>query len=339
MISQSQPPPQMRDGLTSPFLSATPRPPEPWEGSPSASALIGPALRLPTPLEAPELRARLHQTFLRYSLYKHGSSSATRWMAAHVLRLLVTLRYRIDATQSDRWLVVSPPYSTTASSATSLAMLIARALNVPHVALRSSRVPFSPRYTCLSARRDRLVARAQSLTPVPEVIYGKHVIIIDDALTTGATAAWMMKHLEAATSVHMCYALDLRGCDPAFESFLDSFVVHSRSWTALNRVLASSTNTLSRSVLRTFFWLHENVFLDLVANLSCRALERVHKVAVSAYGDNEYVQRVDALADAVRSKRCYLENLDGRGYDPAQPGAAADEPQARLAAERQSRCT
>lgn len=257
--------------------------------------LIGPALWLPKGLDRPELRASLHETLMSYSLYKHGSYSAMQWMAVQMLRLLAPMRERIAACRSTSCIVVSPPYSTIPSSATYLAMLVARELHVPHVALRSSRVPLSARYTCLSDRRDRLSARKQCVMSVPPVIRGKHILIVDDALTTGATASWLVQRLGVAASVSMCYAIDLRDCDPAFEAFVDAFLVHSRSWQVLNRVLSSSTTAWTRTVLRTFFWQHEGGFRDLLAKVSRKALQRLHVVAVSAYGRGEYAEQVSAL--------------------------------------------
>lgn len=228
----------------------------------------------------------------RYSSYKYGNDGDSTQFGVEIEGLIRRIKGRSLEEDREQWVLFTPPYSVVEPAVRPLGNKIASAFAISHIDFRtSSGGDRSAPYAAIVDTRSRIQAKlsVHIFVPDPAAIRGKKALVIDDMITTGATAAYMEQTLsqDFGLAQVVTFALvDLVASSPAFEEDINRFLVTSGNIDELVRILNNSKGPINRHILKSFYGQDKDIFEIIKGRLSASFLERVTEAATKYYGNN-----------------------------------------------------
>lgn len=228
----------------------------------------------------------------RYSRYKYGDIGAIMGFS-NELGALVRSLGGIDITdQPDNWVLFTPPYSTVESAVRPLGDRVASAFAIPHIDFRTS--PNGDRnaqYAGITDVQARIQAKLSVQVSVPdkEAVRGKKALVVDDMITTGATAAYMDHVLYTnlgLKEVRTVVLIDLTTETPELEEEINRDLISSDDLQELIDILNDSHLPINRHILKSLCGEDRGVLNAIRGNLLPSVLERMQVAEMLYYGRN-----------------------------------------------------
>lgn len=220
---------------------------------------------------------------LRYSRYKYGDlSEISRF--GHELQIFIR-GLRGNEIQEDlkRWVIFTPPYSSVEPAVRSIGDEIAKAFNIPHIDLRTvSGGDRRMQYAAITDFAARMRAKFSVQTVMDDSIFveGKNALVIDDTITTGATAAYMNRVLyEKYLLGHVVgfSLVDFVTEDPSMEEFINRFLIVSGDLDSLVTVLNDPRTIINRHTIKSLYGEDRYVLDAIVPRLLPPAIARLEQ--------------------------------------------------------------
>ena len=230
----------------------------------------------------------------RYSSYKFGSYPETQRFTFE-LRILVQTALRGESlTDSAHWIVFSPPYNSNElePSARAIGDAIARGFNLPHIDFRTEQEEARQvSYAAIADPGMRAQARDAIQTTVndPLSLAGQYALIIDDMVTTGATAAFMERtlynryHLKQVAGFCL---INLLTDDPTFEQYVNGFIVGSGDFDTLISILNDPRTTINRHALKSLYADRRHVLNAIAPRLLRAVIDKIEKARATYLPDS-----------------------------------------------------
>ena len=244
---------------------------------------------------------------LSYSFLKLGRQKEVKTYSEMLVeRIRSDLRATIDTARENLIVVYIGGFGVP-NAAALLARRVARDLGLPQLALQtglSAHPDLARRYASLARRQRREVICHDETGNIdaPEIVNGKHTILIEDALVTGTLLRHACAKLAQAgarqIAPYVLLEVDCRG-DSAFEDRLNRIALFREGTTTLANVLNAEGAVFTTRLVYLSLELVTLNFQKLLAKLSPVAKLNLYLCAIEYFGFRP-PENMDLLVDALR---------------------------------------
>lgn len=226
----------------------------------------------------------------RYSKYKYGDPGEISAFASE-LEVLIKRVKGVDISKDpNEWVLFTPPYSSVPPAARPLGEKVASAFEIPHIDFMTS--PEGDRrnqYAAITDIQSRIEAKlaVKTYVPNPESIAGKRALVIDDMITTGATAAFLelvlKKDYRVADVTTFCI-VDLDTPNPGDEEMINRELITSAQTPDVVKILGNLEHPINRHVVKSFYGEDRDFFGMIRSQLPPAVLEEIEAATNKYYG-------------------------------------------------------
>lgn len=226
----------------------------------------------------------------RYSKYKYGDPNEISTFASELGALISQVKGADILKDPHEWVLFTPPYSSVPPAARPLGEKVASTFQVPHIDFMTS--PEGDRrnqYAAITDIQSRIEAKllVKTHVPNPEFIAGKRALVVDDMITTGATAAFLelvlKKDYQVADVTTFCI-IDLDTPSPSDEERINRELITSAQTADVVKILGNLDHPVNRHVVKSFYG-EDKDFFDMIRNqLPAAVLEEIEVATNRYYG-------------------------------------------------------
>lgn len=226
----------------------------------------------------------------RYSKYKYGDPGEISTFASELGVLISQVKGADILEDPNEWVLFTPPYSSVPPAARPLGEKVASTFEIPHIDFMTS--PEGDRrnqYAAITDIQSRIEAKmsVKTYVPDPESIAGKRALVVDDMITTGATAAFLelvLKKDYLVADVTTFCIIDLDTPNPSDEEMINRELVTSAQRLDVVKILGNLEHPVNRHVVKSFYGEDKDFFDMIRGQLPTAVLEEIEAATDKYYG-------------------------------------------------------
>lgn len=239
------------------------------------------------------VKGRAKELALGYSRYKYGDFSEISRFSDELQIFITDSKGKEIQEAPKNWVVVTPPFSTVEPAVKRIGDEIAGTFNIPHADFRTgSAGDRDTQYAAITDLQLRTQAKfsVQTVMNNSVLVEGKKTLVIDDMVTTGATAAYMNRvlyenyHVESVAGFCL---IDLVTEDPAREEFINRFLIVSGDIESLVTVLNNPRTTFNRHTVKSLYGGDRYILDAITPRLLPSVVERLEQTRDTYYFGKE----------------------------------------------------
>lgn len=221
----------------------------------------------------------------RYSRYKYGDRTEIANFSTELSWLIQDSHPTIN---SQEWVVFTPPFSTLPPAAHPLGEKIAAEFGLIHVDFRTTAEgDRKTQYAAISTLQDRVRAKFAVPTRVsdPDLVRERKALIIDDMITTGATASYLEQVLQTrhgALGAATFAMIDLVTPFPKMEEDINRSLATAQDTRELVEIL-NQGNPINRHIVKSLYGDDSPVFDAIRPRIETPVLYAINQAAEQYY--------------------------------------------------------